>query len=397
MTMAQDVSQQAPARRELPLRLPDELLDELGVHAADAERGGRLSDAALAVLRDARCLRMAVASEYGGDDLDLADVLFVVESLARVDGALGWAVGQVALSQVMLGYLDRPAVERIYAASPDVLAAGAAAPKGRATRDKDAWRISGQWPLVSGAQYATWLFLQCIVVEDGRVQMDAEGVPEMRMVVLPADAATVLPTWDAVGLRGTGSDDVRAHNAPCEDGWTATLAVADAGDAAIARIAPPAQGGLFVAACALGIAAGALDELTALVRGGKRPAFSPQRLADQPIFQGRLGDAQLTLAAGRALLHEEVARASALAVAGELDAIDRSRLRAAAAKAVELGTRVVDTSYGLAGGSSVYSRSPLQRRLRDAHTATQHFTAGRDFYAPLGALLLGEPADPRLT
>jgi alkylation response protein AidB-like acyl-CoA dehydrogenase len=158
----------------------------------------------------------------------------------------------------------------------------------------------------------------------------------------------------------------------------------------IGRIPSQAQGGPFIAATALGIALGALDDLADLVRGGKRPAFSTRRLADSAPFQDGLGDAQLTLAAARSLLHRETARADALGREGALAPFDSARLRSAAVKAIELAVHVVELAFSLAGSSSVYTSSPLQRRLRDVRTGAQHFAAGRDFYTPLGCLLVGE-------
>ena len=62
----------------------------------------------------------------------------------------------------------------------------------------------------------------------------------------------------------------------------------------------------------------------------------------------------------------------------------------------ELGGRasqVVDAAYTLGGGTSLFDSSPLQRRLRDMRTATQHFVAGRQSFGALGSLLVGEEPD----
>jgi alkylation response protein AidB-like acyl-CoA dehydrogenase len=391
-----DITAEHPTPSAATLVSP-ELADRAAELADVAERERRIPPELLRALRDAGLARMAVPACHGGADLPLPAIVATVEQVARADGALGWASGQIALSQIMVGHLPPATLDELYADGPDVLAAGAAAPKGRVTRDGVGWRVSGTWPLVSGAEYAQWIFLQCLAVDGGKLELDAGGGPRMRLVVLPSSAVEIIDTWFAVGLRGTGSHDVCARNATCADAWTAELAVADPGPAAAARIPPRTQGGLFVAACAIGIADGALASLTELVRGGKRPAFSRRRLADQPLFQARLGEAELVLAAARALLYGELDRADRLARDGTLAQLDCVRLRAAAPKAVELATRVTDTAFALGGATSVYERSDLQRRLRDAHAAAQHFTAGRDFYAALGALLLGEPADPALT
>jgi alkylation response protein AidB-like acyl-CoA dehydrogenase len=49
--------------------------------------------------------------------------------------------------------------------------------------------------------------------------------------------------------------------------------------------------------------------------------------------------------------------------------------------------------YTLAGGSSVYRNSPLQRQFRDVHVATQHMMVSDATYELTGRLLLGVPTN----
>ena len=52
-----------------------------------------------------------------------------------------------------------------------------------------------------------------------------------------------------------------------------------------------------------------------------------------------------------------------------------------------------DAMYGLAGGSAVYASSPLQRRHRDVHVATQHMLVGPATWELAGRITLGVPTD----
>jgi hypothetical protein len=45
--------------------------------------------------------------------------------------------------------------------------------------------------------------------------------------------------------------------------------------------------------------------------------------------------------------------------------------------------------YNLAGGTSVYQTSPLQRIFRDVHVATQHMMVAPSTLEVIGRLLLG--------
>jgi alkylation response protein AidB-like acyl-CoA dehydrogenase len=46
--------------------------------------------------------------------------------------------------------------------------------------------------------------------------------------------------------------------------------------------------------------------------------------------------------------------------------------------------RVADACFTLAGGSAVYDSSPLQRRMRDLHAATQHALVQQRHYVDAG-------------
>ena len=115
------------------------------------------------------------------------------------------------------------------------------------------------------------------------------------------------------------------------------------------------------------------------------------------------------MTASRAIVQIEVAEADAAlraARAGLLEAADavwsasdeRTRVlaRNAAIHAVTTSAAVVDRAYTLGGGSALRSGSPLQRRLRDVHAATQHAIVSRAALQPIGRLLLGLPADTLL-
>ncbi len=55
--------------------------------------------------------------------------------------------------------------------------------------------------------------------------------------------------------------------------------------------------------------------------------------------------------------------------------------------------RVADGCYTLGGGAALYESSPLQRRLRDLHTAAQHAVAQQRHYVGVGKPLLDQAAD----
>ena len=146
-------------------------------------------------------------------------------------------------------------------------------------------------------------------------------------------------------------------------------------------------------AVAVGIAAGALAELVDLA-SGKVPMFSDSTLAANPLFRHQLGDADATLRAARTLLHNDATDAVAMAVDGDpFDDGARARFRSTTTWVAKAAATVVDVAYRAGGGSALYSSSPLQRRLRDIHTLTQHFGVKLDTFTLAGAVLAGQDVD----
>lgn len=356
--------------------------------ADEIEQARRVPPDLVDALEEAGCYRMFPPVWMCEGPPDYQGVLRVIEELAEADGSIGWSVSQTALAQVILGYLPRATLETVYAAGPDLRAAGVFAPKGRAWRSETGWRISGRWPFTTGCQFAAWIYVQSVVFENRRVVRTADDLPRTRLALFRAEDVEILDTWNALGLRGTGSHDVRVHNKNCTEAWTCALAEVDGTGEGVQAVPLLDHAGLFIAAVAVGIANGALREVAGLARSGKRPTFSPRRLAEDPVFHDRLGEAHMRARAARALLYAQ-ARLVQLAIEGVSSTdVDRASLRATCHTVTRLAVKSVDRCHDLARSSSVPQISALSRRLRDIHTATQHAWNSADALQNLGRCLL---------
>jgi alkylation response protein AidB-like acyl-CoA dehydrogenase len=309
----------------------------------------------------------------------------VLEELARADGSIGWTVGIGHAAPVLLGKLPHQAFDAIYGDGPDVIVAGTFNPTGVATPVDGGFRVAGQWSFASGCQHAHWFIAHCIV-DDGRQ-------PPIRMMVLPATDVEIKDTWSVSGLCGTGSHDFLVNDlfVPAERSFTlwdeACL------DIPLLRIPELSLSTLAFGAVAVGIAHKALAEVTDLATR-KVPLFSGGTLASNPLFQHQLGEADARLRAARSLLYADAATAWATAVAATPFTPDhRARIRATATWVTSTATSVVDMAYTAGGGTSLYSSSPLQRRLRDIHALTQHFGVKLDTFTTAGAVFAGQEVD----
>jgi alkylation response protein AidB-like acyl-CoA dehydrogenase len=373
-----------------------ELTPAIRQRSPEIEQARRVPLDLITQLKAAGCFRMHVPTEYGGDDLTLSQALDVVEELAQADGSTGWTTMIGSDSPILFSRLPRTTFDAIYADGPDVIGAGALAPKGQAVRVDGGYCISGQWSFASGCQHADWLIAQAVIVDQGRPRMLPIGVPDMRVAVFPANQVEIVDTWRVVGMNGTGSHDFRVRDAYCPEERTFSLTgppcVANAGF----TIPLLGQLSLNLAAVAVGIGRGALDDIAELAGGGKRRVFASNRLAESAVFQDKLGEADATVRAARALLHADAEAAWAKASRGEeFSPLERLRIRATAAYVVRLMSQVVDVAYTAGGGSAIYDASPLQRRLRDIHALTQHIGVSGEAFEYVGALLAGEELDQR--
>jgi indole-3-acetate monooxygenase len=355
-------------------------LARLAESTADAaEVAGRLADDVVGLLRSSGIGAMALPNALGGPGLDPASLLAVLETVAAGDGSAGWVAMITSTSAVTGSYLSDKGAEEVFAKGSFTLAAGVLAPRGKARPVDGGFRVSGQWPFGSGCHHADWLTVGAMV----------EGADHPLFCFLPAGEVEILDTWHVTGLRGTGSNDLLVEDRFVPTEHTYRLDTPLRGSDSISRL--PVYGLLAVgiAAVALGIARAALDDFTRLACG-KTPTGSKRLLGERGSIQELVARSTGRLDAARGFLRAE---ADSLGRADVVDLSGRARLRIAANLAVSAAVEVVDGLYTAAGGTSVYNRSPLQRRFRDIHTATQHMMVAQPVWELAGKVLMGLPAE----
>jgi indole-3-acetate monooxygenase len=357
----------------------------IAARSEEIETARRLPPDLVAQIRDAGCFRMLLPRRLGGAGAGLPEHVAMVRELARADGSVGWTVLLGSSAPLIFGNLPVESFEAVFAENPDIALAGTFNPTGVATPEDGGYRVTGRWSFASGCQHADWLIAHCFV-DDGRV-------PPLRMMMIPAADAEIIDTWYAVGMCGTGSHDFAVDGLFVADDRSFSVFEHGGLDGPLWRVPELTYSSLQIANVTVGIAEGALAEITTLA-SGKVPLCADATLAANPLFRNRLAEADAHLRAARALLDADIAALWAIATAGtELTPEIRARMRATAVWVVTAAASVVDTAYTFGGGSALYSRSPLQRRWRDVHTITQHFAVKPDTLTLAGAVLAGQDVD----
>jgi alkylation response protein AidB-like acyl-CoA dehydrogenase len=358
-----------------------QLVPSISDRAYEIEAGRRVPLDLIDELRAAGCFRLVRPATHGGLEASIADAMRALESLARADASVAWTVMIGAGSWIDLANLPRETFDALYATNPDAITAGVFNPSGAITPVDGGYRVNGRWSFTSGCEHADVIFGNC-------VEGIHDGMPQLRGAVFAPSEVTIEDTWSVAGLCGTGSHHVHVDGVvvPAERTFV-PMGGEPCIDALIVRLPPPAVFSLVLAGVAIGIAQGALDDITALACD-KVPLLSPVALAGNPLFQSDLAAADTELRAARSLLYDEAAQVWATAGMGDpLTMEQRARGRASAVWAVDRAISVVTTAYRAGGGSSLYSDCPLQRRLRDIYALAQHFIVRRDTLVTAGAIL----------
>jgi alkylation response protein AidB-like acyl-CoA dehydrogenase len=341
-----------------------------------------LTDDVVDALVDAGLMRLCVPAAYGGPEATPMQLVEAVEAVAEADGATGWCAMIASTTSSMSMFLSREAAGEIFG-DTGVVTGGAFAPSGRAHQVGGGWRLGGRWAWGSGTHHAQWVLGGCMTDTD-----------EFHLMFAPAEQATFHDTWDPLGLRGTGSGDFELTDVFVPDGFTMRPGVTPpVVDVPLAHFPNFTLLAAAVASTTLGIARRAIDEAVALAQA-KTPAYSTRRLGQSPTVQIGLSQAEARLGAGRAFLLDALSTAWDDAVRGDRVTIEtRARIRLAALHAVESAVAATDAAYLLGGGSAVHRSHPLQRCLRDVHTATQHVQVSPRMHETIGRVLLGERVD----
>ena len=360
--------------------------------AGETEANRRLPEELVGRLRAGGLLRAGAPSSVGAPEAPPAVTLRSAEALARGDASAGWCVSIAATSSLLAGWLPAEGLAETFA-DPNTVAAGIFTPRGRARAVDGGYRVSGRWAYCSGIKHSDYLFAGCIVEPDGA------GEPTMRTLGMPTSELEILDTWHTSGLRGTGSHDAVAEDLFVPASRTLSLLEAPTSEAALYRFPIFAFFALSIAAAALGNARGAIDDFSELAKV-KVGQGSSRTLAQRAATWSAVAQAEAALRAARAFYYQAIdaawqaAQSSASSPQGEPVSVElRTGLRLAATHAVRTAADVARDIYDLGGGSAIYADSPLQRRFRDAHTATAHFQVNPTTWELTGRILLGQPTE----
>jgi 3-hydroxy-9,10-secoandrosta-1,3,5(10)-triene-9,17-dione monooxygenase len=230
---------------------------------------------------------------------------------------------------------------------------------------------------------------------------DADGI-EYRIFLVHKNDYRILDTWNAAGLRGTGSNDVEVRDAFVAE--TLSIAVNDlaGGPTPGSAVNPNALYTLPVfslfpyvlSGVALGNAQACLHDYIDVARH-RASTYNRAKLGDMQSTQIKIAEASAKIDAARLIMRSNCVEAMADAKRGDIpDMAVKTRLRRDGAYSVNLCTEAVSLLFSASGARGLFTTGVLQRQFRDAHAINSHLAFNFDAAGTnYGRVALGLPSE----
>ncbi len=367
-----------------------DLLPAVGQAVAKSVAERKPVDSVIRAFADRGLVQILAPRSYGGEEATARQFLELVELVATVDGSAAWTI--MTLNEEMelaCAHLPPESMVDVVGTSPPVVVAGSGLTKGTAIRTEGGWTLSGQWQFVTGGPAADMILAGAVV--------DGTQAKQLCYVLVPVDQVEILDTWDTVGLRGTGSHDVRMDDVFVPDervGLTSNPPVPNP-DATLFRLPAGLRFPFPKVGVASGIAKAALAtfvELAAI----KRARVGKAMLREHADAQLAVAEADALIGSGRAFVLEMLDEVWGLAIEGRpVPAEVHARTRLACTTSVANSVRAVELLATAAGTTANLANQPLHRQLADVRAVPQHFMVGGYHRLNVGRIMLGlKPDDP---
>lgn len=363
----------------------EELLVTIRNRALEFRSLRRIPDDIIVGFQKAGVYRALVCRQFGGMEVSPMMFLELIEKIAHADASAGW-VASFGVSATYLAALPIPTLEKIYRDGPDVVFAGAIFPPQKAKVCADGFLVSGRWPYASGCPGASLIGVGIAV--DG----ESGGLP--RTAVMPASAVHIDPTWNTIGLAGTGSHDVVVEDVFVPEDWTFIRGGRPNIDAPIYDYPSLGLAAQVLTVVGLGCASRALDEVREMAERRRSITGAPT-MADRPYVQAVVGEAEAKLASARAFFYDTTVRTWSLLTRGDVvSEEDANRVRLAATHVAQEAFEVARMCFTLGGIAAVQTDHILGRCFQDCAVVAQHAFMARGNYEAAGRVSLGRGGRP---
>jgi 3-hydroxy-9,10-secoandrosta-1,3,5(10)-triene-9,17-dione monooxygenase len=366
--------------------------------AAKTEELRRLPPETERDLHDAGLFRIVQPKRVGGSELDYVSLVDCADMLGRADASVAWNFANLASHHWMLGMFDQRAQDEVWGNDVNALIASSFIfPAGRARKVEGGYRLRGSWPFSSGVASCDWNMLASVVSSDD----EADGI-EYRIFLVHKSDYKIVDTWNAAGLRGTGSNDVEVKDAFVAEPMTIAVTDLAGGPTPGSVVNPNALYALPVfslfpyvlSGVALGNAQACLDDYVDIARH-RASTYNRTKLGDMQSTQIKIAAASAKIDAARLIMRSACIEAMADARREHIpDIAAKTKSRRDGAYSVNLCTEAVSMLFAASGARGLFTTGALQRQFRDAHAINSHLAFNFDAAGTnYGRVALGLPSE----
>ncbi|MEM7467908.1 MAG: acyl-CoA dehydrogenase family protein [Pseudomonadota bacterium] len=362
---------------------------------AETESGNRVTDSVACAFRDENLFHTWIPKSLGGWELSPMEGCLAMEEMATVDSASAWMFQMCNAVSLLAAWFDDECIEYIFRDGIPMFGDSFAPPM-KIGKASNGYNLNGQSSFVSNCQAIDrFIGLAQLVNDDDSVVLDSAGHAISYIFTVASADFQVIENWDTVGMRGTGSHDVKIVNLEIPPYAAAILEPLEKANNAAYQIpiGPLAIwiGMSSMSALTLGIARSAYEEFMLLCES-KTPSYFDSKVGEGALTQYRLGEIHAHLNAAKRYLYGTLEEIWTHVGKGDvMRTEDKRDLAAACAFTTQSANHMIKLIAESAGTSIVRESNALSRRFRDLHTLQQHVFTARNRYQDIGALCLGKP------
>ncbi len=353
--------------------------------AAAVEEGDslrRLPDDTWKQLLESGFLRALQPARWGGGEVHYLEFFDAVVELARHNASAGWVAGVIGVHPWQLALFDERAQDEMWSEDPATMHSSSYNPTGTATRVDGGFQLSGRWSFSSGCDHCRGVNLGAIVSDpdDGTSGGGGSGIRDYRSFLLHPGQYRIEDNWHVAGLRATGSKDIVVDDVFVPEHRTQShvdyalgvpLPGQQRNDGVLYRLPWSVVFNMALVAPVLGAARAFIETWIGETR--TRAVAGAGKLADDPLTQRRLADAQWDLDAALAVVRGDILTLWDMAAEGHTPSmVERAGMRWHMNRACERIGQAVAELFRAASGRSVFLDHPLQRPFQDIQAALGH-------------------------
>jgi 3-hydroxy-9,10-secoandrosta-1,3,5(10)-triene-9,17-dione monooxygenase len=374
------------------------LIPQLRDRAAKTEELRLLPPETERDLHDTGLFRIVQPKRVGGSELDYVSLVDCADMLGRADASVAWNFANLASHHWMLAMFDQRAQDEVWGKDVNALIASSFIfPAGRARKVEGGYRLRGSWPFSSGVASCEWNMLASVVSSDD----EADGI-EYRIFLVHKSDYNIVDTWNAAGLRGTGSNDVEVSDAFVAKPMTVAVSDLAGGPTPGSAVNPNPLYALPVfslfpyvlSGVAMGNAQACLEDYIDIARH-RASTYNRTKLGDMQSTQIKIAEASAKIDAARLIMRSACIEAMADARRGRIpDIAAKTKSRRDGAFSVNLCTEAVSMLFAASGARGLFTTGVLQRQFRDAHAINSHLAFNFDAAGTnYGRVALGLPSE----